>query len=155
LSTTERGGALVGDSCLALAGAWGVAVAPVVTTTGLFVPDVRTALAAAVSVNRELVATYQHGPVFVWHLRDGTPTARIVTGSGSVGALAFSPDGNTLAVGHAGIAGGSVTFWEPLTGVSGPERDFGVGPVTALAYAPDGLTLAVGGRTGLVVVDTE
>ena len=151
---TEHGGALVGGY-LGLTGAWGVAACPVEPATGLYVPDVRAANAVAVAPARELIATCAQGPVSVWHLRAGPPVATITTNSGWTNALAFAPDGGTLAVGHGGTAGGSVSFWEPLTGTAGPERDFGVGPVTALAYAPDGLTLAVAGRGGLVVVDTD
>jgi WD40 repeat protein len=149
---TERGGALVGASYLALAGQWGVAVCPVESPTGLYVPDVQSAGVVAVASGSELVAVREQGPLVVWHLRTAEPVARAKADPGAVTALAFAPDGATLAVGTAGKI---VTFWNPLTGAYGPERDFDVGPVTALAYAPDGLTLAVAGRTGLVVVDTE
>lgn len=149
---TENGGALVGDACLALTGTWGVTVCPVAPATGLFVPDVRAASAVAVAPGRELVAVSETGSLTVWHLRTANPICKPDRAAGLVTALAFSPDGGTLAAGHAG---NTVTFWDPLTGWAGPERDFGVGPVTALAYAPDGLTLAVAGRTGLVVVDTD
>ena len=151
VGATERGGALVGD-CLVLAGPWGVAVCPVAPPAGLFVPDVSTASAVAVAPKGELVATCDRGSVAAWHLRTSEPIRRARTGPDGVSALAFAPDGATLAI---GTTGSGVTFWNPHTGESEPERDFGVGSVTGLAYAPDGLTLAVAGRTGVVVVDTE
>ncbi len=148
---TEGGGALV-DGYLALAGRWGVAACPVASTTGLYMPVVNGSGAVAVAPAYEMVATYDHGPIVVWNLRDAPPVATITTAPALVTALAFAPDGRTLAAGHAGK---EVSFWDPFTGGAGPERDFGVGPVTSLAYAPDGLTLAVAGRNGVVVVDTE
>ncbi len=149
---TENGGALVGGAYLALTGAWGVTVCPVAPASGLYVPAVHAAGTVAVAPGRELVAVSEYGSLTVWHLRSAAPVSKPEHTAGLVTAVAFSPDGGTLAAGHSGSA---VTFWEPLTGGAGPERDFGVGPVTALAYAPDGLTLAVAGRAGLVVVDTD
>ncbi|MBN9120270.1 MAG: WD40 repeat domain-containing protein [Planctomycetes bacterium] len=147
---TVNGGGLVGGY-LALAGVWGVAACPVESTTGLFLPDVRAAAAVAVAPRGELVAACERGrPVSVWHLRSAAPIA--TAADGDAGALAFSPDGATLAVGRTT---GAVGFWDVRTGAAGPVRDFGVGPITSLAYAPDGLTLAVAGRTGVVVVDTD
>lgn len=147
---TERGGAIVGG-CLALAGSWGVAVLPVESGAGLYVPDVQTATAVAVAPGHELVATGRRSEASVWHLRSAEPVAAVAA-PGWVAALALSPDGQTLAAGHSG---GTVSFWAARTGAPGPERDFGVGPVTSLAYAPDGLTLAVAGHRGVVVVDTD
>lgn len=148
---TERGGAIVGN-CLALAGEWGIAVCPLSDTKGVFMPDVHATRVVAVAPGRELVAVRDPGPLVVWHLRSAEPVGRANTEPRAITALAFAPDGATLAIGTAEQI---VTFWNPLTGEHGPERDFDVGPVTSLAYAPDGLTLAVAGRTGLVVVDTE
>lgn len=147
---TVNGGALIGG-CLALVGEWGVAVCPVESPEGLFVPDVTTAKAVAVSPRGEWVATSDGERLAVWNLRGG-PAVEIATAPGSGNALAFAPDGRTLAVGHVK---GVTTFVDAPTGTVQVERDFGVGCVKALAYAPDGLTLAVGGSKGAVVVDTE
>jgi WD40 repeat protein len=153
-AATERGGVRVDDSCVALAGRWGVAVCPcpIAPATDLFMLDVRAAGAVALAPARELVAAWMNGGLFVWHLRAGDPVTSANPLEHGCTALAYSPDGQTLAIGDAR---GVVRCWEPLTGASAPNRDYNVGEVTALAYAPDGLTLAVAGRTGLVVVDTD
>jgi hypothetical protein len=68
---------------------------------------------------------------------------------GPVSAVAFSPDGNSVALGSVGKVRVYATS-EPdkaaltLSGI--------VGPVYAIAYRPDGSTLAVGGADGFVHV---
>ena len=148
---TECGAALVGG-CLVLAGSWGVAACPVESAAGVFVPDVVGAKAVTVAAHSELVAAAERGGATVWSLRQPRAVAAIAAAHGSANALAFAPDGRTLAVGHSG---GAVAFADAPTGTVQAERDFGVGRVTALAYAPDGLTLAVAGLKGVVVVDAE
>jgi WD40 repeat protein len=113
---TENGGALIGDSHLALTGAWGVTVCPVSEATGLYVPDVRAAGATAVAPARELVAVVESGSLTVWHLRQTPPMSKPKHAAGLVTAVAFSPDGGTLAVGHSE---NTVTFWDPVTGRPG------------------------------------
>jgi WD40 repeat protein len=100
----------------------------------------------------ELVAAAEATRIRVWSLREPKPVAAWPLPPPSGLALAFSPDGRTLAAGHAGR---TVALFDPLTGQCRAEYDFGVGPVHSLAYAPDGMTLAVAGRNGLVVVDAE
>jgi WD40 repeat protein len=148
---TENGRALVGN-CLALAGPWGVAVCPIASTGGLFVPNVASAGTVAVAARAELMATCTRGSVAVWNLRAPDPVAISVAAQGGATALALAPDGSELAIGHPG---GTVSVWDPRTGHPGPVRDFGIGPVTSIVYAPDGLTLAVAGHAGAVVVDTD
>lgn len=147
---TAGGAALVGG-WLALAGAWGVTACPLESTVGLFVPDVASAKAVAASRD-ERIATSDGLETRIWSLRQAEPIAVVKSAGGAVNALAFSPDGRTLAIGHTS---GTVVFADAPTGGAQAERDFGVGWVTALAYAPDGLTLAVAGGKGAVVVDTE
>lgn len=66
---------------------------------------------------------------------------------GPVSAVAFSPDGNDVALGSTGevkvyhATDGS----KPILTLSGIQ-----GPVYAITYKPDGSTLAVGGSDGLV-----
>jgi RNA polymerase sigma factor (sigma-70 family) len=86
-----------------------------------------------------VVATSSYG-VAVWDTTTGKKLSA-TEGSFDEGprAVAFAPDGKTLALGHE-------THVRYLTADGGTEvARFGVvGPVTALAYSPDGKRLAVG-----------
>jgi WD40 repeat protein len=76
----------------------------------------------------------------------GTPAA----GGSPVAAVAFSPDGATLAT--AGASGGSSSsarLWDTATQQEiGTPMTAGPGPVYALAFSPDGATLATAGGDG-------
>src|SRR6185312_15022421 len=61
-----------------------------------------------------------------------------------VNAIAFAPDGKTLASGAGTESAGEVKFWDVATGK--PQATFNPegGYVLSLAFSPDGKTLAVG-----------
>src|SRR5262245_56574107 len=78
--------------------------------------------------------------------RGGRPapaTERILPGAEEVTSLAFSPDGRTLAVGHAR---GSLMLWDPATGEERQALHGHPDTVWSLAFRPDGKVLASGSR---------
>jgi len=70
---------------------------------------------------------------------------------GEVTALAFSADGQVLAVGQANhdVRLLRATKWDLINSVSAPGND---APVTALAFSPQGTSLASGGMDGKVTL---
>jgi WD40 repeat protein len=67
---------------------------------------------------------------------------RSLTVRGPIAALAFSPDGKTLATGS--FNGENVRLWKVADGTF--VRSYkNAGPVWALAFSPDGSKLATGG----------
>jgi eukaryotic-like serine/threonine-protein kinase len=98
-----------------------------------------------------LASAGDDGTVCLWDLRTGQRRAllrprrigdRIAAAGekdGELTALAFAPDGKTIA---AGGTAGWVWLWDAASGAAKTGRDLHVGPIHYLAYAPDGRTLA-------------
>jgi WD40 repeat protein len=74
------------------------------------------------------------------------PATSILASHGTpVASVAFSPDGQTLAV---GTSDGTIQLWDASTRESsGTLSDRNGDPVVSLAFSPDGKTLAVGAST--------
>ena len=68
---------------------------------------------------------------------------------GTVSAVAYSPDGSTIATGSWDM---TVKLWDAATGRERTTFRWPIGRVYCLAYAPDGLRLAAGGDEGKTVV---
>jgi WD40 repeat protein len=80
--------------------------------------------------------------VLIWDLAAGKPQAIYQGHSAPVVALAFSPDGGTLA---SGGCDRTVKLWDMASGKERATLKGHAGMVTSLAFAPDGKTLASAG----------
>lgn len=69
-----------------------------------------------------------------------------IKASDTVSAVAFAPDGKTLAV----ATGPKATIYDAKTGKSGQVLFADKETITAVAFAPDGKTLAVGAASGVI-----
>ena len=93
---------------------------------------------------RRLVSSTYHTITVVWNLRSREILRRFHLG----GALAVSPDGETVAVGNFD---GSVVLRDLRTGASRPMDGLQTQRVDALAFTADGRTLLSGGGDGNVM----
>jgi WD40 repeat protein len=115
--------------------------------------------ALAFSKNGLLASAGADGVVRLWdstagakgdYVKGAKPLQALPGHKGAVLALAFAPDGKTLA---SGGRDGTVRFWDVPAKEKAKERGSVTehkGPVNALAYTPDGKTLASGGEDGAV-----
>jgi len=96
-----------------------------------------------------LLATASNQDIALWNLDSGEQQASLQKHDDVVNALAFSPDGQTLA---SGSDDRTVILWDIQSGkprrtLKGHEQT-----VTSLAFAPGGLLLASGGGNASVIV---
>ena len=109
--------------------------------------DVRDVRAVAFSPNGKRLAVGVQDEVNVWDLDAMTVAARLRWHPASVAALAFSPDGHTLAT-----AGGEIRLWDLRPSVpdiavtTSLQHTLRGHPhwVNAVTFSPDGRTLASG-----------
>src|SRR5205814_4056420 len=82
------------------------------------------------------------GPLAVWEVPTGRRLQTLPGHADAASGLAFSADGQTLAVGRPD---GSVRLWDAATGAEQDPIRGHDGHVIAVAYSPDGRFLASAG----------
>jgi RNA polymerase sigma factor (sigma-70 family) len=84
----------------------------------------------------------------VWDVETGKELATFGEHPGWVVAVAFSPDGKTVAAGSPGKQSQVVKLWDLATGKERATLEGPVGAYNSLAFSPDGSILAVAGPGG-------
>ena len=99
------------------------------------------------SPDGQWLATPGPSAIMLWHVSDGAsgPTGFVGSGGKAPTAVAFSPNGQTLAVGDAG---GNVVLWSFPGGVMLTQFPAVTGAVQQIGFAPDGTRLAVTNQGG-------
>ncbi|HSV66968.1 MAG TPA: pentapeptide repeat-containing protein [Mycobacteriales bacterium] len=98
-----------------------------------------TAECVAVSPDGELVAYGQGSAVVIADLATGQPLTTLSGHTGTVTAVAYSPNGTHLATASTDR---TAQIWDPATGQRLTTLTGHHGSVTAVAYSPDGTRLA-------------
>jgi WD40 repeat protein len=108
-------------------------------------------LAVALSRDGKMLAAAADRSVRLWDVVRGRELATLDGHKGLVGALAFTPDGRTLATAGRDRV---VRFWTVAEGIGSPRRtyEWPAGAIYALAFSADGLLAAVSGDAGTIVV---
>ena len=119
----------------------------------IFLENVGAQTQLAMSADGRLLAGGDtNGVVNIWSVVDGSALLRLKNAS-AVRSLAFSPDGNFLAIGLAkSVREPSDTVWLYDIRGNSTYRSFGSSSVVALAWSPDGRQYAAGLDDGSVLV---
>jgi WD40 repeat protein len=101
---------------------------------------------------RKVAATCRDSPIDVWMREQPLMWRRTLLPEHRLAGsrcLAFSPDGNTLAVGNVD---GTVSFWNLNSGTTEASLDAGSDMVTALAFSTEGTFLATASADSRVLL---
>ncbi|MFO0824929.1 MAG: hypothetical protein U0792_17715 [Gemmataceae bacterium] len=112
-------------------------------------PQPKSSPAVTLSPDGKRMAAAVDYSVKVYNLEKKQQCLELKGHHGGVAAVAFSPDGETIATGSWDC---SVKLWDAATGRERATFRWPVGRVLCLAFAPDGLRLAAGGDLGSVIV---
>jgi WD40 repeat protein len=93
--------------------------------------------------NSDIAPGSSSGTIRLWDARTGSLRHSLPGRGGKVYALAFSPDGKTLA---AAVENGTALLWDVQTARLLRTFRGHYGPVLALAFSPNGRVLATGGE---------
>ena len=118
-----------------------------------FVEKIGAQQALAITADgRTLAGGDANGVVTLWEIATGNVALHLDVPS-SIRSLAFSRDGNWLAIGLTKPAGDPAdTVWLYEIHSNAAHRSFGRGTVTALTWSPDGRWLAAGLDDGSVLL---
>lgn len=110
-----------------------------------FSPD---GLTLAVGSDNLLRSGRDDSTLRLWYVTTGEMARTFRTDTLIANAVAFSPDGGTLA----SAEDRDIALWDPHTGAKRRVLSGGSGVVDSLAFSPDGSTLAAGDRDGAVTL---
>ncbi len=117
--------------------------------TPLRFPLAHTSSFIALAPDGSAVAVAQDWVVRLIDLERKQDRAVLKGHKGIASAVAFRPDGSTVATGSWDQ---TVRLWDAATGRERAVFQWPIGKVFSLAYSPDGLRLAAGGDRGAVVI---
>ena len=103
-------------------------------------------LSTVASANGPLFEAGEHS-IFIWDAVTGEHKHTLSGHTGTIEALAFSPDGELLA---SGSEDATVRLWHTVTGIHLFTLEQHADTITSLAFSPDGGTFASGSLDGTI-----
>ncbi|MEU6996131.1 hypothetical protein ABZ953_36450 [Streptomyces sp. NPDC046465] len=148
IAFTSHGDLLAAGDATGVVQSWDIASGETRMLKGFKAFSALTSVAAFSPDGRSVAAGDVEGRVRLWDVESGSLRTVVSRRADKVGALAFSPDGHTLALN--GRTDGEVRFYDTATGrlrYAFPRRTASRAP---LAFSPDGKRIAGGSDEGTV-----